>query len=1668
MNVLVMIGTFFFKMTTTGNIARKFFKVLLWTIISIFLLLVTIALLIRIPAIQNKLIGYATSYISKKTHTKVEIGEIRLEFPKTLNLRNVFLDDLQKDTLLFAENIDINISIFSLLKQEANIEKIGLDNVSLNLSRKETDTLFNYNFLLTAFSDPDKKESTDTSGSQWKISLDDIILNNISLRYADGFGGTDVKVVLGKLKLSMKDIDLEKRIFEADKLEIADLRTVVLLKKQSQSGDTNEESSPPSFTAGTIEIRNTSILFADSVSKRTIKAYIDDFSVNKFAADINKQSIYADKLKLSGSNAEYVQADSSAIKSSTNKDKQDNWHAEVKKILLEKNKFSYSLSYLPKRNGTFDPAHISYHDISLQAEDVLYSTEKTEAKLKQLSSKDLNGHFLENMSVDFYMDPHSIRTKGLKVKTRASSIDADIEIGYTSLSSLKDSIQFMKINADLRKTYVSNSDVVYFAPELKKISFFQSTTNVTSLSGKVNGQINNLRGKNMNVRTGSGTTVKTDFIIAGLPYPELTYFNLPNLKVNSGRKDIEMIAGRNNIPENISIPEQISLQIDFKGKIKEFTTTAGFSSSYGSGNLYAIIDKKENFTAKAAIKHFDLGRLLKNPELFGPVSIVIDTKGQGLDKNTIKANLHAEASEFFLNKYTYSNLLIDGNITGQKFDGNISINDPNIVFDFKGFVDLNKNHEEYKFNLDLKGADLQKLHLSDKDLRIGLVAVSDLKGNSASTIHGKAGITSIVIGHNEKKYILDSLLFASVNEKGKSELNVSSAIIGIKYNGTFSPADAPKEIQKFIDRYFLISDERKDTTGSTAQNFSFEIELRNHPVLNEVFFPELKTFEPGTITGSFNSEKQELKVDASIKELVYGATDLRNFSLNINSAPEALNYSLACAQVSNSQIKLENIRLNGSAANNKITNDLSSTDENNVKKIRIGSSLTREKDTYTIRIDPENFYIMDEKWNVAADNFVSFNKGGVLLHNVALDKSGSSIRVYSVNDRFNDDLQVMIKNLQIAQLSRIVEKDTSLARGSINGNILLKRINKTYGIIADMSVNDLFIKEVPVGNLSLKADNPSTERYDLEASLTGPGNDVRIKGYYLPKAIDNAISINADINSLNLKTVEVLSMKKITSATGTASGRFEIRGKSSAPDITGNLTFKNSFITAAALNSKLELKNETIEMKEDGIYFNSFTIYDSLQNKAVISGNIKMKQFRDPKFNLEVNARNFLLFNTTSEDNKIYYGKMIVNSRMKISGDLNLPVVNGKVKLRKGSNFTFSVPEKKLTTDKGEGVVIFTDSTTFHPIITKGDKQSEEKTEIRGFNISSIIEVDEDATLKLIIDPYSGDSLVVRGDAALNFSLDPSGKMSLTGAYNLKDGSYLVSLESVLKRQFNIAPGSTIIWNGDPLDATLNINAVYSVRASPADLVADQLAGLSETEQAAYKQRFPFEVILNLKGELLHPEISFEIQLAPEEKGILGGTVNAKLNMLNEDESALNKQVFALLVLGRFIQEDPLQSAAGGVSTVARTTVSKFLSAQLNQLSSKVIPGVELNFDVQSYDDYGNGTAEGRTEVEVGIKKQLFDERLTVQVGGSVDVEGEKAKQNSASDITSDVTLEYKLSKDGRYRLKGFRHNQYEGAIEGQLVETGAGLLYIKDFDKWKDFFKPNRKRRERPEKNTK
>jgi hypothetical protein len=239
----------------------------------------------------------------------------------------------------------------------------------------------------------------------------------------------------------------------------------------------------------------------------------------------------------------------------------------------------------------------------------------------------------------------------------------------------------------------------------------------------------------------------------------------------------------------------------------------------------------------------------------------------------------------------------------------------------------------------------------------------------------------------------------------------------------------------------------------------------------------------------------------------------------------------------------------------------------------------------------------------------------------------------------------------------------------------------------------------------------------------------------------------------------------------------------------------------------------------------------------------------------------------------------------------------------------------------------------------------------------------------------------------------------------------------------------------------MDLSALYTVEAAPLELVANQLSTTDESIVAPYRQRLPFLVYLNLGGEIMAPEIGFRLDMPEEKRNVLGGVVYGRIQ--------------ELLILKSFVAENPLESSAGGdLENSARLSASRMLSEQLNRLSSR-IKGVELSLNVKSYEDYTRSQGgEGRTQAQLGISKTLFGDRLVVRLSGNVDIEGE-SHQSDVTDYIGDIALEYKMTADGRFRLTGFRNSNYD-MIDGELSETGAGVIYVKDYNALRELFKAN------------
>ncbi|MBS1935327.1 MAG: translocation/assembly module TamB, partial [Bacteroidetes bacterium] len=570
---------------------------------------------------------------------------------------------------------------------------------------------------------------------------------------------------------------------------------------------------------------------------------------------------------------------------------------------------------------------------------------------------------------------------------------------------------------------------------------------------------------------------------------------------------------------------------------------------------------------------------------------------------------------------------------------------------------------------------------------------------------------------------------------------------------------------------------------------------------------------------------------------------------------------------------------------------------------------------------------------------------------------------------------------------------------------------------------------------------------------------------------EGRMDMTMNIGELYLKSLKPFTKGLLQDIDGALKGNLAVSGTLNAPQLNGYVYFDSTKITPLVSGEPLKLSNDKIEFDKDGFNFSKFTILDSANNKAVIDGNVYTSDFRKYKFDLSLNANNFRLVNAVQSSNKLFYGKLNIDVAANVSGDMESPKVEGNIRVNKRTDFTVILPSNDPELISREGVVRFVDKD--HPIDTVLINQTlidslSRESAIKGIDIAANIETDSNAIFTMIIDERSGDALSVRGRSDLSFGMDKSGKMSLTGNYEVESGTYNLSLD-VLKRKFDIQRGSTITWTGDPTSAQINLTATYSANTASIDLVEQELAGRTQTEINKFKQKLPFLVKLKMEGELLKPQISFDISLADN---VLSQwpDVDTKLQQVRADQSELNKQVFALLLLNRFVGENPLQSSGDALNAgqMAWQSASQILSNQLNAFAGSLIKGVDINFDLNNTQDYSTGEQQNRTDLNVTVSKKLFNDRIRVNVGSNFELQGPANPNENATNIAGDIAIDYQLTKDGRYMVRAYRKNQYELVVEGQVIETGISFILTLDYNKFKEIFERSRRKKTSTKKTTK
>ena len=1670
----------------------------------VLLLVIGVVVFLQFPVGQDFVARRAEGYLRGKLGMEVNIGKFRTDFRHAINFDDVYLADQQRDTLLSVGHLGVSIDIFALLHSQVNVSDVELENGRVRLTRTEPDSVNNYDFIIKAFSSP--PTPADTAKSTLKYDIGKVHISHLLFTQNDQVAGSDLRAKIGDLLVNMDEVDVTNSIYKINKVALRHSVVRMAQTKTAPELADNKPTKPLDLTFGLNQatVEDFGFEYKNDPSAQYIKTQVGLADVTAKTIDLAKERIDLSKLTLKNTTFAYAQNQNVPVeKRAVNPAEAVRKVNEAAKKAaptplawrvtlgqsdvsgLAVNFDNFNDPKLKTKYPALDYSHLHFTDLVLNTRDLSFSENLTTVKLDNLAGKDQSGFAISSARANVVYDSTDIRLDSLDLITPNSRIKRSVFLHYKSLGSIADDLPNLGLAGDLRETRLGFRDLLYLVPGLADTPPFTTGPNQSVLlTGLVSGRLGDL-----NIRGFEFVGLRNTIIearrahIVGLPNVDGRLFvDLDIQKFTSSRADLLSILPKGTVPDNISIPPVIALSGTFRGHptTLAFDTNLKLRSTYGnvafSGRLGAAqANGRQPLVGTFAVQNFDAGKLLKNPSI-GTITGTgrINATGNLQDPNTLVGKLSANIQSARYNGYTYHGVTAAVDIDRGKYTIVASSkSDPNLNLDLNAVVNLRdaKNPIYQVTSLNLRGVNLTKLGFyTGGDLRVQGDLTASISGSGLNTINGTFSGSKLVIIKDGLPIALDSVRGRIVQNATRTAVTFNSNVADVKLDGNVHLGDLATELQRHISRYFRLPGVKPFSNTAGDQHFTYSLQVKNTRLLTKLV-KGLKQISPFTLAGEYSRAEAKLTAQTTIGVVRYASYKLDSVNLNVNSDPRKLDYDLRLARARQaSSLNLRRPSLTGSVADNKVNVRAAILgDSSNRERLALAGALTvvdqgRRGDSYQFAFAPDQTINYDT-WTAGADNYVRYNAdGSVTANNLRLTNGSSALVVQSQNPAVSTSpLAVRFEKFDLGIVSKAIGQPDSTLGGILNGEAVVRGIgSKRLGFTSNLTISNLLYSKAVIGDLAVQASNPEADRYQVEARLTGgSGNDVTVRGSYRTSG-PTPLNFVADVKRLNLKTAEPFSAGQLSQGKGYLSGELKIAGTTSAPQVRGTLTTSaDASFVVPQLGAPFRVVSQPVTFDAKGIAFNNFTVLDSAGNKAVANGYLLTPNLLDYAFDLRVTTKDFLAVRSTrSKDNTLYYGRLVVDSDTRLTGPLTLIKINTVATVVKGSDLTVENPAADPSVVAREGIVQFVDFSLPDSLRAKKAVADSANTGAIGYDITARITITDDTPFTFVVDPVSGDNLRVRAAGTLTTTLDASGNLTLTGRLDVRRGKYKLSLYGLATREFIIAQGSSVSWSGDPYNADLNITAIYKVKAAPADLLAGQGSNDASTNLAA-RNTLPFNVLLKVTDQLSKPTIGFDITLPEDQRGALGGEVEARLAQLRQPGSSsdLSKQVFSLLVLGRFIQQNPFETTAGEsiVASQLRGSVSQVLTDQLQNLTGKYLAGLGLDLGVTNQADYTSGSAQGRTDLNVAVRRQLLNNRLTVRLGTDVPLSGGNGNQgtsgtSSASNFAGDISLEYTLLADGRLRLRAFRQNAYED-IDGAIVRTGASLVYQREYNNFKELF---------------
>jgi len=1662
------------------SLPKKIFRVTRILVTIIIFLGIAVFLLIQNKSFQNYARKEIVSYLEKKLETKVAIQNLSISFPSLILLEGIYVEDKTKDTLLAGQSLAVELSILKLLQSELQICEVKATGLIVKINRQLPDTVFNYQFIMDAFSSktPSVKEK-----APMKMAIEHILLEATHFTYNDELKGNEALVYVGHFDTHIDTFDPGTLNFDVPSIKIDGINGYVNQTSPLEIVTTTKSADPVTLNPKTVflkfanqqtSIRNFEFDYSNEIS--ALKTSFNGLSLDIFPKnlDIASNLMAFKKIEMADVNTKVAiqSKNTSDLIKLTNSDGREiiseylPWEVTVDAMKLHNSQLLFDDNTKAAISPGMDYGHLDLTQLNLEADRFFIHKDTIAALITRGSMVDKSGFVLNSLYTDFQFTDKGIRASKLLMRTPGSELKRSAVVRYPSLNAIASDKRLIEMDIIMDQSKIQVKDILYFAPFLAGKPGFTDQDDIYNVHGRMNGTLRKLHFPSMQL-TGFGHT-QADFsgTLTNVTDIDLVGMDIDIRSLSTTAVDIHLLLPIGSLPKNIAIPDKMSIKGIVKGNMTRLFSDLTLKTSLGNATAkgtFSDIRKpsKSAYDVFFSLDGLQVGKLIRQPDNLGAITAEFTITGTSFDPKTAKANIDGLINRFDYGGYVYKNINLDAQLDHMAFMTNGGIIDPNIHLTFEAEGDLLAQKPCIIFRANVDSIKTLPLHFTTIPLVYRGKIESYIPAFDPDTLVGNVYITQSLLLAKNNRIQLDSISLIATYEKNIQKIQLYSDFAQASISGKYKATQLGNIFLNAMLPYYAL---RPDTISNITDTYDFTIaaDIRDHPTLR-AFIPEINRMERITLNGTFSDQKG-WKSELKVPYLAYGTNIITAMNVNADTKDEVLTVIADIGKItSGDNITMTGTRINADIANQKIDFGLRIGDKEKLDKYIIHGGFEKGKDNvFSFAIHQDSLLLNYDVWAIHPENLIRFNSAMVQTNNFDLSKDQQHLIIQNTVSGPNSPVEVIFKDFKLATLTGFFQTDSLLADGTLDGTILLRDIATQPNFTTDLSIKNLMVNRDTIGDVHATIDNTKANVFATNVALTGRGNDVSLVGnYYLKPVGKSSMDLVLDIKSLQMRSLEGASLGNIRSSKGHLSGKVNIGGNLDSPDINGNLEFFQTSMLITKVNSVFKVDNgQILAIDNKGLRFNNFTIKDAGNNRFTINGNALTKNYINYIFDLRLKATDFQALNSSRADNQAFYGKIIFDTDMKVSGTEKAPVIDGTLKINEGTEFTIVLPQKEPGLVARDGVVIFVDKDApVNDVLFNGVLDSLNQTSVLGMDVSVNIEIDKKAALTLVIDESNNDHLSLKGEAILNGGIDKSGKVTLTGTYELDEGAYEMSF-NLLERRFLIQKGSKITWTGEPTDGIMNITAVYKANTTAVELVQDQI--VEAKTDLRYRQKLPFEVHLSMSGPLLQPILTFEIKLPKESLIRIGseiaGQVEMRLQQLNAEPSELNKQVFSLLILNRFTSQNPFESAGGGINaeSMARQSVSKILTSQLNKLAEDLISGVDINFDIISSEDYTTGTMQNKTDLSVGVSKRLFNERLNVTIGTNIALEGGQ-QNNSSGNLgainSPNVNIEYLLSKDGRYLLRAYRLNKFEGIVEGYIIETGLGFVMSVDYDRFREIF---------------